>query len=90
MLRTRRRNKITRPEEDRTLKQWGGLNAETRGGIEPDGEEFSLDIPFYRDSTAHSVSAPSDFLFFGGCKLTRAKRTSKRATRAACVPCRGT
>ena len=50
MLRTRRRNKIPRPEEDRTLKQWGGLNAETRGGIEPDGEDFSLDIPFYRTS----------------------------------------
>ena len=41
-------------------------------------------------STAHSASAPSDFLLFLGCKLTRAKRTSKRATRTRCLPCRGT
>jgi hypothetical protein len=45
-LRTRRRNKVTRPEEDRTLKQWG-LNAETRiGGIEPMGEISLLTFLF--------------------------------------------
>ena len=40
------RNKVTRPEEDRTPKQWG-LNAETRmGGIEPMGEISLLTFLF--------------------------------------------
>src|SRR5713226_136014 len=33
-------------EEDRTLKQWGGLNAETRGGIEPMEKIFLLTFFF--------------------------------------------
>ena len=55
-----------------------------RMGAIPDGASTSW------ASTAQSISAPSDFLFFGGCKLTRAKRISKRATRARCARCRGT
>jgi hypothetical protein len=46
MLHTRRRNKITRPEEDRARSNSGGLNAETRGGTEPMGKIFLLTFLF--------------------------------------------
>jgi hypothetical protein len=45
MLHTRRRNKITRPEEDRTLKQWGA-ECRDKGGIEPMGKIFLLTFLF--------------------------------------------
>jgi hypothetical protein len=47
MLRTRKTKQDyeTGLEEDRTLKQWG-LNAETRGGIEPMGKIFLLTFLF--------------------------------------------
>ena len=45
MLHTRRRHKITRPEEDRTLKQWGA-ECRDKGGIEPMGKIFLLTFLF--------------------------------------------
>ena len=45
MLRTRRRNKITRPKEDRTLKQ-RGAECRDKGGIEPMGKIFLLTFLF--------------------------------------------
>src|SRR3981189_327997 len=46
MLRTRRRNKITRPGGRPHAQTVGGLNAETRGGIEPMGKIFLLTFLF--------------------------------------------
>src|SRR5271169_4515435 len=47
-------------EEDRTLKQWG-LNAETRGGIEPMGKIFLLTFLFIGllDSRCQSKYPPT-------------------------------
>jgi len=59
MLRTRRRNKITRPG-GRPHAQTVGLNAETRGGIEPMGKIFLLTFLFIGLPDGPSAEPPGN------------------------------